>query len=217
MPLETSPLDLLHAAARHASEGTHTAIPAKVLSYNPTSQTVKVQFCVKNPYTDEDGAVAWEELPVLDNVPVLFPRGGGFFITVPLVVGDFVWVMFSELATGQWRETGTVPSEAVETKRHGLGHAWAMPGPFPSADPLSGPSASELRMGKEGGVQVNIGASEIRLGSGTPSDFVALASAVATELAQIAIKFLACEPAAVPGSGPVYTPGSVAATEVKAK
>lgn len=222
MPISASLSEILDLHKQRGQEDIHTALPAKVLSYDPASQTVTVQFCVRAPITVDDGSLDFEEYPTLSNVPVLFPRGGGYFITVPLTTGDFVWVMFAELPTGQWRVTGQVPSDSVETKRHGLGSAWAMPGAFPVADPLAGPSSSELRLGRESGVQMQIDATEMRLGSGTVTDLVALSSLVQTALNTIVSTFnLHTHGSPIPTTstptvvmGPL---GPVAATEVKAK
>ena len=67
----------------------HTAIIARVESYAPEKQQVDVSPVLKRQS---------EDLPMLCDVPVLFPRAGGFFISLPIQPGDFVQILFNESA-----------------------------------------------------------------------------------------------------------------------
>ena len=49
-----------------------------------------------------DGELVSEQLPVLSDVPVLFPRAGGFFISFPIQPGDFVQLVFNEVSIDDW-------------------------------------------------------------------------------------------------------------------
>jgi hypothetical protein len=90
----------------------HTALPCRVESYNASKQTADVLPMIKRQVPDGDGGYTLEDLPVLPNVPVAFPRGGGgFFMSFPLQKGDFVFVVFSERAIG----AGTIDRRMAAT------------------------------------------------------------------------------------------------------
>lgn len=140
MPLSIELPDILQAFARAIASGLHVALPGVVESYNPLTQSATVKPSIRNPITDLDtGDLDSEEFPSIPNVPICFPRGGGFACYFPLAKGDHVVLIFSDLATGQWRQSGDV-SEALDLRRHSLGYAFAIPGAFPIADVLLGPT-----------------------------------------------------------------------------
>lgn len=146
----------------------HTALPCRVESYNASKQTADVLPMIKRQVPDGDGGYTLEDLPVLPNVPVAFPRGGGgFFMSFPLQKGDFVFVVFSERAIGAWRQKGqsTTPGDL---RMHSLAGAVALPCLYPSDDALDDAHASNMVLGKDGtdGAQIEITSTEVHLGSG---------------------------------------------------
>jgi len=180
MPEPVSLAEVLEAHHDARSEGMHTAMPAKVLSFNPLLQTVNVQPQIKRALQDANGDAEFEELPTIDEVPVMFPRGGGFVHTFPLQAGDFVWLIFSETAIGEWRTTGQV-SEPQDTRRHSMGYPVAYPGVYPDVQPLLPVTAplvgsmdpTRMVLGKENGTdRVFIGGGFVQVGDGPLSDFL---------------------------------------------
>ncbi len=73
----------------------HTALPARVVSYDRLTRRASVQPLIKAPQKRETGTTI-EAMPVLSRVPVLFQGTSRNGITFPLQEGDLVWVMFSE-------------------------------------------------------------------------------------------------------------------------
>lgn len=116
----------------------HTCIPATVVTYNPLTQTVDAQPAIKRSVEKRDGSYAHEKLPIVMNVPVMWQRGGGFALRLPLATGDTVWLVFSEAATAQWRTTGQV-SEPGDLRRFDLSYAAAFPGGHPATSPVTTP------------------------------------------------------------------------------
>jgi len=125
MPVEPTTSDLIRSAIESRMLDLHTSIPARVVVYNPVLQTADVQPVVKRAIGTYDGDVDHEDLPIIHNVPVEWPGGGGFAMQFPVMVGDFVWLIFSEAATAQWRSTGQV-SEPGDLRRHDLSYACAI-------------------------------------------------------------------------------------------
>lgn len=124
----------------------HAGIPARVVKYDPVKNTVDAQIVVKNALFDRDGEREYEEYPTIPSVPVLWPRAGGKIIRLPLEADDFVWLAFSDAALGEWRTTGQL-SEPKDARRHSIGYAFATPGAFPDAQPLSPADAAEVAAG----------------------------------------------------------------------
>src|SRR4029077_8674418 len=77
----------------HLSE-VATAMPGVITAYNSDSQTVDVDLQVGKSAQTSDDEIYTEDIARLLDVPVLFPRGGGYFITFPLAPGDHVLVVF---------------------------------------------------------------------------------------------------------------------------
>lgn len=132
-----------------------TSLPARVKTYDAATQTADLEPVVRMPRAIDEEDLEHEDLPVLPNVPVVFPRGGGASITWPLQAGDHVLVVFSSLSTGEWRRTGAT-ADAKDVSRNGLGSAFALAGVAPDLDTLA--HASEDALVLEHGTKVMIGA-----------------------------------------------------------
>ena len=126
--------------------GLWTSVPGTVRSYDPAKGTVSVTPALRLNRRLEDGSTKEEQLPLLVDVPVVFPGGGGFALTFPLVDGDPVLVVFASRCIDQWWDTGnaSLPGDA---RMHDLSDGFAIPGPRPRPNVLSSMSTSgaELR------------------------------------------------------------------------
>ena len=72
--------DVIRGWIEHHLADVHTAMPARVQSYDAATQTATLVPLVRHAVMLGDGSVEREELPVLPAVPVLWPRFGGHFI-----------------------------------------------------------------------------------------------------------------------------------------
>jgi hypothetical protein len=113
----------LNAALEADRVNLHTSMPGTVTSYDPSTQTVQVQPGIQRIFRDK-GAV---DLPKLVDVPVYFPRGGGFVLSFPVAAGDECLLVFSERAIDFWWKNGgsQLPSEL---RTHDLSDAFAFVG-----------------------------------------------------------------------------------------
>lgn len=179
---EVSLGEAIQAVCRSKLARVRTAVPGRVVSYDDTKQCADVEVLVNDFFWSEDspGAPVYEELPVLPNVLVRWPRAGGYVFTMPLGPGDFVWITFSERSLGEFRTKGEKVNPR-DLQRHG---DWATctPGCYPDSTPLASGDASAraagLVIGKDGAeTQIRISPTEIKIGA-TASDFVALSSKV---------------------------------------
>lgn len=139
----------------------HTSLPAIVDTYDRSKQTVDVKVAVKRGIRSDTEPTVYEELPLLRNVRVKFPKGSingnKFFMVWPLSPGDPVDVVFDEQYAGEYRETGTVPSEPKFIGRFNLSSAYAIPGGGANSDAVQdlGP-ATAMVLGMENGPQIRI-------------------------------------------------------------
>ena len=204
--------EFVRAWVEHALMDVHTARPARVQSYDATTQTADLVPLVRNAVELPDGTIAHEDLPVLPSVPVLWPRTADHFIAFALAPGDMVLVVFCDAAIGHWRAaTDGGVTDPGDLRRHSLSHGVAIPGLFHRGAKLShapGYSGSTPRMvvgsDVDGGPRVSIypdGRLDVTIGNnvllrvagdgstvtlgGTAAQFVALANLVDARLAAI--------------------------------
>lgn len=182
-PLE----DVLSDVFDSVLNGIHTAMPGRVEKYYLEDQTADVLPLVKARRVDESGNVLFDSFPVLPRVPVIHPRGGGFFLHFPMAAGDFVMLVFQECSIDRWRAINGREAAPLDIRRHSLSNAVAYPGLYPTSGALTG-HATNLVVGRSGGQQIHIqpgSSGEIRLGNASETSYVALAELVATELNRI--------------------------------
>ena len=101
----------------------HTALPARVVSFNAKQNTVQVEAMIDQVLIDGTPS----ELPPFVDVPVQFPRGGGFVLTFPIGAGDEGLVIFSERCIDGWWQSGR-KSIPMERRIHDYSDAIFIPG-----------------------------------------------------------------------------------------
>lgn len=137
-----TPEDAAGAAVDARLKDLHTAMPGIVKSFNPATQTAQVQPAMQRLFL----GVGWVDLPPCVDVPVQFPRGGGFVLTFPVAAGDECLLVFGERAIDFWWDRGGV-QESSEQRFHDLSDAFAIMGVSSRPKMLSGfaSDAAELR------------------------------------------------------------------------
>lgn len=113
-----------------------TALPGIVEAFDPIALTVSVQPAIQANVTAEDGATRAAALPLLVDVPVVFPQGGGFLLTFPIREGDECLVVFSSRCIDGWWQSGGVQPQA-EQRMHDLSDGIAIVGPRSQASPVT--------------------------------------------------------------------------------
>lgn len=123
-----------HDAASQSSQSERTdmwtAMPGKIVSFDPASQTATVKVLYKPRLNGEA-----TEIPDLLSVPVMFPRGGGAALTWPVKAGDGVQLQFQSRNMDAWYEKGEA-AEADTARMHDLSDAVAHLGMEPSTRKL---------------------------------------------------------------------------------
>lgn len=195
--------EILRRVQDQVQERIHTALPAKVRSYDVATQTAEVELVVQ---------LGGEKVPPLADVPVCWPGGAAGFLHVPLAAGDTVMVVFAEEDFSGWFDTGSISAPAALT-RHGL-HAVAIPGLRRAAAPLT-VTAGHVTLASS---------TYVALGADTATNPLALNNAVAANYTQLKSaldivvgKLNALDPTATAAWNAAMTgwPASAAATKVR--
>lgn len=108
--------------------GMWTAIPGIIQSVEFANMTCVVQPALQAIVVDENGLQKAVDLPLLLDVPIVFPSGGGFLTTFPLAAGNEVLVVFSSRCIDAWWQSGGI-QQAMEARMHDLSDGFAIPGP----------------------------------------------------------------------------------------
>jgi hypothetical protein len=130
----------------------HTGLPAKVVSYDGATGTAEVLPLLKRVFRNEDDLLEIMDAPPLFRVPVIFPRGGGYSIRFPIQADDIVYLAFAERSIDRWKEAPAGDTvDPVETRKHALSDAVAIPGLSPITRPVpdEGP---DLVIGRDDGL-----------------------------------------------------------------
>lgn len=200
--------EVLQAALDNIKAQLHVAMPGTVVSYDEASQKANVQPQIKSLIIDQDGNEELLSLPELPSVPVVFPRGGGFFVSFPLQPGDQVLLVICDREINVWKSKGGDVSPQ-DPRTHHLADAVAIPGCYPFTDVLADAHASNMVLGKDGGAQVHIKTNgQVHIGSGN-ADAWAAREGDDVQVTIPAGTFLVSASGGVLNSSPVVVDGSI--------
>lgn len=126
------------------------SIPGIIQSFDPDAVTAVVQPAIKGAEKDESGAEVSVNLPLLVDVPVVFPRGGGCTLTFPVKAGDECLVIFADRCIDFWWQSGGI-QEPVDERMHDLSDAFCIVGPQSQAKKIGGISNSAVELRSDDG------------------------------------------------------------------
>lgn len=158
------------AVQTHIQEALHylyTCLPAKVVEVKKKGNATVVSVLPMINRRSQEGFVDNE--PIIENVPIQWPCGGGFRITCPIEVGDSVVLHFTMRSAMEYKNSdGAKPVTASNNRLHSLQDAFAVPskltyndGEEIDPDALSlGSDSMEIRITKEGTIELGKDAAE---------------------------------------------------------
>lgn len=145
----TQLLDDQETAIRTALQGWQanmwTAFPAIVESVDLAAMTLTAQPAIQGVVTNAQDEDSYVNLPLLVDVPICFPNGGGFMLTFPIVKGDEVLIVLASRCIDAWWQLGgtQIPMEA---RMHDLSDGFAIPGPRSTPRVLAGISSTATQL-----------------------------------------------------------------------
>jgi len=143
--IRPTPEDVVALKAEEERADIWTALPGRVKSFDPQTQTITAEVMYKPRHNGE--AVA---MPDLLEVPVVLQRGGGFTLTHPIKPGDGVQLMFQARNMDAWHGKGEA-AEASTARMHDLSDAVAIVGLEPSPKKLANYNANNFEIRSDDG------------------------------------------------------------------
>jgi hypothetical protein len=157
----------------------HTCLPAKIKSYDSSTQKAEIEPLLKTKYKNEDKAV---DLPVINNVPVQWQsaNNGSAFIHLPLKAGDLGIILFSERSLDTWLSGEGASVSPDDPRHHHISDAIFIPGvrPFKTALPVVSSTSLFVKNGDAeveltGDGNINIVGGNIKIDAATVIDALA--------------------------------------------
>jgi len=157
--VQRSNIEILNLVIDTAISKINTLLPCKITKYDFKTQKCSVQPLV-NHVTPEGDALP---LPIINNIPLIFPASGGASMTMPVNVGDFVEVRFCQRSLESWLSNGLIGTPD-DPRSYDLTDGIATPGlnPFSKTSPASNNedfeikySGSTIAIKKSGDIIVN--------------------------------------------------------------
>lgn len=133
------------AASFNNAAQLRVAIPGIVESFDAERQTVSVQPSITENIQAGEAAIKAAQLPILTDIPICFPRAGGYSITLPVKKGDECLLVFADMCIDGWWQSGGVQDQ-METRRHDLSDAFAIIGTTSQPKKVSAYSSENLQI-----------------------------------------------------------------------
>ena len=129
-------------------------IPGVIQQYDPKTNTASIQPAIREEIVNEDNTVQYMNLPILVNVPIIFPSCSIGSIKMLLKQGDECLVLFSDLSIDNFWKYANVQNP-IEVRRHDLSDGIAIP------CVLSQPNTKQFN---GTGIEITSGDSKIEIG-----------------------------------------------------
>jgi hypothetical protein len=143
-----SPEEEQRLAGENVAANLRVAIPGIVTKFDKATQTVSVQPAISENVRIGQGEAKPTNLPLLTDVPIAFPRAGGYCLTFPAKKGDECLLVFSDMCIDGWWQSGGIQNQ-METRRHDLSDAIAILGITSVPQAVSGYSGDSVMLRNE--------------------------------------------------------------------
>ena len=119
----------LRAAVESVMSELHVCLPGRIERYDHIEQRAEVKPLLRRSYRDGDES----DMPVIADVPVIWPRAGGASLTMPVKQGDGVLLVFADRSIDRWLvQGGEVTPD--DRRKHDLSDCVAIPGLYSFVD-----------------------------------------------------------------------------------
>lgn len=163
----TTSSDIISNSIWSVLNNVHTALPGIVKEYDPTTNKATIQPALNKAFTTGE-----MPMPLLPNVPIMFPGSSSFNITFPVNVGDYVLLIFMERSIDLWKAVGGQVTPK-DPRKFDLSDSIAIPGLQPFNGDFSNRnnndfeinfSGSSITIDSSGAIQIKT-ASTIAIGN----------------------------------------------------
>lgn len=130
-----------------------TAMPGIVVSFDAARVVASIKVAIGGVKFDASGKATATNYPLLEDVPVVFPHGGGGTLTFPIKPDDEVLLVFASRPIDAWWQSGGV-QRPFNARTHDLSDAFAIPGPMSQARKIGGISTTKAQFRSDDGQAV---------------------------------------------------------------
>lgn len=148
--LLNDPEEALRVAMDGRISSVWTALPGIISKVNLGANTVEVQPAIQGIIENPDGTTKNVNMPLLVDVPIVFPSAGGFSLTFPIKVGDEVLVILACRCIDSWWQSGGIGIPA-EARMHDLSDGFAIPGPKSQPKKIASISSNNVQLRNDAG------------------------------------------------------------------
>lgn len=119
--------DMVDTFIASALQDVHVAMPGRVTSYAPSSRRANVKPLIKRVRIVDEERVS-ETLPIVQDVPIVFPGAGSYEISWPVSSGDLVLIICTSCSLERWLAGNGAEVDPQDPRRHRIADAIAIPG-----------------------------------------------------------------------------------------
>jgi len=153
-------IDAIYLAINSSLENVHTVLPGKIVSWNAGQRKASVEPLVSMKTVKEVDIT----LPVIDNVPTIFPSGSNFTLRWDIATGDGCLILFSEYGIGNYLNSGGQNQVAADdSSKFNLTDAICIPGLFSFSRASNLPTDNEISITQGGVITIKNSSGTIEL------------------------------------------------------
>ncbi len=159
--------DIIQTFINNSIADIYKCLPAQIETYDETIQLASVKPLIKKKFTNDEVLA----LPIINNVPIVFPRSNDAIISFPLSKGDTVALLFVDRSMDEWLSSGddVTPDDR---RKHNISDAIGIPGLFPFSSTSPAAKDDLLIQYKESKIKI-MNNGDIKLDAG-PSGKIAI-------------------------------------------
>lgn len=146
--------ELIDTFLKELNANFHVCLPGRILNYNADTQIASVQPLIKRLFYRETAA---QIPPVINQVPIVFPRTATSFIRLPVSKDDIVLIIFTDRAIDNWVTGNGEPKDAISQRMHHINDAFAIPGGYPIGKQWKATNPNALEVQVKPGTKITIG------------------------------------------------------------
>lgn len=137
-----------------------TAMVAQVSAYDGKNR-ITAQPVVTRRYKGQDPI----PLPPIEDVPVVFPGAGDYWLTFPIEEGSWVLLVCSQRSIDAWKNSDGSVGDASTPRKFSMSDAIAIPGILPFSEGFDVGDGMKLR-NKAGNVNIQIDSDVVTITNG---------------------------------------------------
>ena len=168
LPINPDPSELNTELKRDIFQSINCAQIGIIRNFDGSDQTATIQLAMKKIVSvDDDGKKILADYPLILKCPVVFPSGGGFTLTFPVLEGDECLVVFTDRGFDNWLVSGS-GQQPASPRMHDINDAIAIVGIRSNPRALSNVSTTSAQIRTDDGTSfVDVGTDGIHVHAGT--------------------------------------------------